>query len=86
MMAKRGFNNIIVYLDGFLIIGKSRVECKEALSVLLQLLWSLRFQISWRKVIDTSQKLVFVGVELETLCFEMLLPPNKIAELQQSGF
>lgn len=83
MMARRGFQSIVVYLDDFLIIGKTQAECQEAFSVLLKLLQDLGFQISWHKVIGPTQKLVFLGVELDTYRCEMALPPAKLAELHQ---
>ena len=83
MMARRGFQSIVVYLDDFLIIGKTQAECQEAFSVLLKLLQDLGFQISWHKVIGPTQKLVFLGVELDTYRCEMALPPAKLAKLHQ---
>ena len=82
-MARRGFQTVVVYLDDFLVTGKSKEECQEAFSVLLKLLQDLGFQISWRKVIGPTQKLVFLGVELDTHRCEMALPRNKLAELHQ---
>ena len=83
MIARRGFQTVVVYLDDFLVIGKSKEECQEAFSLLLKLLQDLGFQISWHKVIGPTQKLVFLGVELDTHRCEMALPPNKRAELHQ---
>ena len=83
MMAMRGFQTIIVYLDDFLITGKTKEECQEAFSVLLQLLLDLDFQVSWCKVFGPTQKLVFLGVELDTHLCEMALPPNKLAKLHE---
>lgn len=57
LMVSHGFQAVVVYLDDFLIIGKSKEECQESFSVLLKLLQDLHFQISWRKVIGTTQKL-----------------------------
>ena len=82
-MERQGYQSIIVYLDDFLVIGKTKDECQQAFSALLQLLQNLGFQISWHKVIGPTQKLVFLGVELDTLRYEMALPPGKLAELHQ---
>ena len=81
MMERRGFKTIIVYLDDFLIIGETKGECQQAFTTLLQLLIDLGFQISWHKVIGPTQKLVFLGVELDTAHCEMALPPTKLTEL-----
>lgn len=74
MMARRDFQAVVVYLDDFLIIGRTQEECQLAFSTLLQLLQDLGFQISWHKVTGPTQKLVFLGVELDTLRCEMALP------------
>lgn len=83
MMERRGFQMIIVYLNDFLIIGKTKEVCWLAFSTLLKLLRDLGCQISWRKVIGPTQKLVFLGVELDTLACEMSLPPSKMEELHR---
>ena len=41
IMAWKGYNLIIVYLDDFLIISESKEQCAEALNCLIQLLESL---------------------------------------------
>lgn len=51
MIARRGFESIIVYLDDFLVIAPTHQACQIAFSTLLQLLQDLGFSISWRKVI-----------------------------------
>lgn len=57
MMAKQGFQNIIVYLDDFLAIGATQAECTQAYKVLLQLLEDLGFTISKGKLVPTMQSL-----------------------------
>ena len=83
MMARRGFKTVIVYLDDFLVIGETEEECQQAFATLLHLLQELRFQISWQKVVGPTQKLVFLGVELDTLLCEMALPLDKLNDLHQ---
>lgn len=81
MMARRGFNAVVVYLDDFLVIAPTQQACQVAYSTLLQLLQDLGFTISWRKVVGPTQKLVFLGIELDTQQCTMALPPTKLAEL-----
>ena len=82
MMARRGFNSVVVYLDDFLVIAPTREACQLAFSTLLQLLQDLGFSISWHKVIRPTQKLVFLGVELDTNNCSLSLPSSKLTELQ----
>ncbi|KAL9981545.1 hypothetical protein ACROYT_G010257 [Oculina patagonica] len=83
MMAKRGFHAVVVYLDDFLVIGKTEAECQMAFNTLLQLLQDLGFRISWHKVVQPTQKLVFLGVELDTMKCEMALPQDKLEDLHK---
>ena len=78
MTQRHGFKTIIVYF-----IGKTKEECQQAFLTLLQLAIDLGFQISWHKVIGPTQKLVFLGVELDTASCEMAIPPIKLMELHQ---
>ena len=82
MMVRRGFTSVVVYLDDFLVIAPTYEECQLAFSTLLQLLQELGFSISWHKVVSHTQKLVFLGVELDTKHCSVSLPSSKLAELQ----
>ena len=77
MMARRGFPNIIVYLDDFLVIGATREECQLAYDTLFQLLIDLGFTLSEHKLVPPTQRLTFLGVELDTMAGTMTLPADK---------
>ena len=62
MMARRGFPNIIVYLDDFLVIGATREECQLAYDTLFQLLIDLGFTLSEHNLVPPTQPLTFLGV------------------------
>ena len=82
MMRKRGFVNIIIYLEDFLVIGATQAGCTHAYEVLLQLLQDLGFTISQRKLVLPARKLTFLGVELDTISYSMALPQEKLHECQ----
>ena len=82
MMAKRGFPNIIVYLDDILIISKSYSECLEAQHVLLGLLIKLGFLISWKKVLGPMCKLPFLGIMIDTTSCTLSLEEAKVSALK----
>ena len=82
MMERRGFEDVIVYLDDFLVIGKSLHECQLAYEMLKTLLTDLGFQLSTHKLIPPTQRLVFLGVQLDTHLGEMTLPRPKLLEFQ----
>ena len=75
-MQLHGFKTIIVYF-----IGETKEECQQAFMTILQLLIDLEFQISWHNVIGPTQKLVFLGVELDTASCEKAIPSIKLMEL-----
>ena len=78
MMARRGFNLLIVYLDDFLIISKSKEVCAQALNCLIQLLRKLGFAIHWGKVVDPTTKITFLGIELDSMSMTLRLPEEKL--------
>ena len=81
IMSRKGYNAIVVYLDDFLIIGESREACQAAFDALLALLQNLGFSISWRKVVPPTQRLVFLGIFLDTVECSMTLPADKLNAL-----
>ena len=81
-MAKRGFTDIIVYLDDFLVIGATQEQCQLAFDTLLQLLVNLGFSISQHKLVAPTQCLTFLGVQLDTTACTMTLPEEKLVDLQ----
>ena len=80
MMARRGFNNIVVYLDDFLIIEDTEIKCLHAMRVLIDLLRSLGFWINWSKVVDPSQKVTFLGINIDSISYHLTLPNDKMDE------
>ena len=79
-MALRGFT-VLAYLDDFLIIEPSQQQCQIALDTLINLLQSLGFTINWSKVVQPSQSLCFLGVEIDTVNRELRLPSDRVSEL-----
>ena len=67
MMAKRGFTAVVVYLDDFLVVGRTKAECLAAFECLLQLLQDLGFSISWHEIVEPTTWLIFLGIELVML-------------------
>ena len=82
IMARKGFSAIVVYLDDFLIIGESELACRAAFGTLLSLLSNLGFEINWKKVVQSTQRLIFLGVLLDTVGCTMSLPEEKFGALK----
>lgn len=83
MMARRGFTDLVVYLDDFLIIEQSYDRCLEAQRVLISLLRDLGFSIAWEKVEGPTNSLQFLGVKIDTIKTVLELPAQKLVEFHQ---
>lgn len=82
MMARRGFSLMVVYLDDFLVIGSTQVECQLAFKTLCTLLVSLGFELSPSKIVAPCQRLTFLGVVLDTVSLTLSLPSHKLSVLK----
>ena len=82
MMQRRGYPLIIVYLDDFLVIGRTQHGCQAAFDTLRSLLVSLGFTISPSKLVPPCQNLVFLGVEIDTSTLTLSLPAKKLGDLK----
>ena len=80
MMAIRGYD-VIAYLDDFLILAESYERCRKGLNTLLSLLRKLGFDINYSKLAGPAQRLVFLGILLDTIKMTLEIPPQKINEL-----
>ena len=81
MMSRKGFSNIVVYLDDFFICADSFDECLHAYTTLVYLLRGLGFDINWDKVVDPCECLCFLGVIIDTVQGTLSLPNSKTKEI-----
>ena len=84
MMHRRGFSCVINCLDDFLIIGRSRDDCQRALLSLINLLLSLGFSVSWKKVASPAKRVTFLGIELDSQDMSLRLPEDKLHCLSEA--
>ena len=84
MMIRRGYGHLVVYLDDFLIIGRTFDECQKAYDTLMNLLIQLGFEISLNKLVTPCQKLTFLGVEINSVAMTLSLPESKLDDLRSS--
>ena len=82
MMGRRGYYNIVNYLDDYCVVSADREECSRAQLTLIHLLISLGFGVSWSKVCGPSQELTFLGITLDSTVMEARLPPDKLRKLR----
>ena len=81
MMKRRGFL-VIVYLDDFLVIGKTEAECQLAYDTLCSLLTDLGFQLSTNKLVPPCQQLIFLGVLFDTVTSTLSFLAQKLSQLK----
>ena len=81
-MASKGYPDIIVYLDDFLIVAHSKEECQKTLQVLIETVRKLGFGIHYNKVAGPSQRLTFLGIMLDTVSMSRELPEEKCQEIK----
>ena len=74
IMARKGFNAIVVYLDDFFIIGESQLGCRAAFETLLGLFENQGLKANWKKVVWPAKRLVFLGIILDTVECTISLP------------
>ena len=72
---------VLAYLHVFLVIEPSQQQCQIAVDRLISLLQSLGFTINWSKVVQPSQSLWFLGVEMDTVNRVLQLPRDRVSEL-----
>ena len=79
-----GAQEILHYLDDFLLIGPPRSDsCATSLTKLLSVFDRLGIPIAEDKLEGPATCLVFLGIELDTLQMSLRLPIEKLQELRQ---
>ena len=79
----QGMSAGIHYIDDFLTFGSSEVECARNLEILCHVRQRLGFSLAQEKREGPSQKLSFLGIELDCWNLEMRLPADKLRDLRQ---
>ena len=91
MMLKDGYKNILVYVDDFLVIDKSKKQCNKIWGILNDLCATLGLDISQKtsKLVPPTQHIKFLGIWLNSnengkgIC-TMKMDPDKLKKLQLS--
>ena len=77
-MMRRKSHKFVEYLNDFWLCGPNFESCKAVLDNLVSLPSTLDFQINWKKEIGPCQKLVFLGIMMDTVSGELSLKPDKL--------
>ena len=71
---------ILNYIDDFLIFGHKE-KCHQGFERLHVLLEQLGFTISHHKTVSPSQKVVCLGISIDTTTFTTSIPPEKLHKI-----
>ena len=83
VLQKRGVEFIIHYLDDFLLVGGTEYAgCAAQLQTVLDSFEELGLPIARNKLEGPTQRLTFLGFELDSTTMEVRLPQTKVQELQ----
>lgn len=80
-MSRRGYSNIINYLNNYFCWGPTFQDCAETQNVLIRLFGQLGFIVAWSKCSSPSTSCVFLGIEINSIQMEMSLPDTKLQKL-----
>ena len=83
MMLRRNMTTL-AYLDDFLIIADTESDCWKAYEELVTLLQNLGFSINWNKVTTPTQSLTYLGIEINSVSRQLILPDSKIQEIKSA--
>lgn len=79
-MERRGYK-LVAYLDDFLLVAENYETCRQGQNTLIALLRELGLSIAWSKVEGPCQKLVFLGIEIDSVNMTIGLPKTKVSKL-----
>ena len=70
---------LIHYLDDFLLISPTQPACLHAKNTIVTLFTNLGIPLSWNKIEGPSTSLTFLGIQLDTLRWQLRLPEDKLS-------
>ena len=70
------------YLDDFLVMGESKIQCERAQLFLHGVLRDLGFYISYNKVLTPSTNQRYLGINVDSVSMQLSLPEDKMLRLQ----
>lgn len=82
MMARRGHTGLVVYQDDFLVIGATYSECLDVFNQLFALLLELGFQINYNKLSMPSNKVLFLGLLINSSDCTLEVPESKLVDIK----
>lgn len=76
-----GHMSVINYLDDYWVKGESLRECQLVQITLIEILGSLGFIVSFKKCTSPSTKVIYLGIEFDSVEMSISLPTAKMEML-----
>ena len=83
MLIRCGLAATVGYLDDFFVKADTLQDCLAAMNTLISLLRKLGFHINWKKVIDPTTRITFLGIEIDSITMCLRLPDEKLIKIRQ---
>lgn len=80
-MNRRGFMNVIGYIDDFWIAEPTYQRCAQGQLALISLLGDLGFRVSWAKCVSPSTSIRYLGIVFNSNDMTLSLPEDKMQKL-----
>ena len=84
MLKRMGINAIICFIDDFFISSDTIDSARRAINLLIHVLVSLGFAISWEKCVSPTTCLTFLGVSINTIEGTLAIPEKKLVEIKDT--
>lgn len=79
---KQGIDRCINYLDDFVVLGSSRVECGESQAVLHRVLKNFGFGLAERKVTKPAQVFKYLGIIVDSIKMTVSIGEDKVTRVK----
>jgi hypothetical protein len=73
---------VMSYIDDILCLGDTESDCLLTFDTLIDLIERLGLDVNWKKVVNPTQKLVFLGVDIDSVERTFALPESKVREFE----
>ena len=67
----------------FFVKADTLQDCLAAMNTLISLLRKLGFHINWKKVIDPTTRITFLGTEIDSIAMCLMLSDEKLIQIRQ---
>ena len=83
LTARGGIQNVIAYLDDYLIISESMPTAKSDMEAFIRLANQINLSLAHDKTAGQSPVLVFLGIEVDCTALEARLPVDKVMKAEK---